>query len=487
MKLVSPTKILLPEDSDRVKSFLTYDDLSVKFQISRLKQNVRFRQGDPEKFLERMAELKEEQNKCLLQYDEDGNPYTYSGLWQDLSLRFGWNLENEIGRPEEEDMSIIPWKRVPHKPRYYQEEAFEALAKIGHGAIELPTGSGKTLIIMNLLKRFPVKTLIITPFSNITNQLRVDLEEAFGAKQVGQLGDKRKKVDRLFTVANAQSATRVEPGSKEWDELSQCEMVIFDESHMVPSESFRKICLSGVGKDARLRFFVSATQTRTDGSAMLLKGVTGPIVYRKSYKDLAKEGYLKEIKSRVFAVSPAKSSVSDPKKETRANLYNNPNVARLACMLAEKAYTLADRQVVILIEEYSQFLLLKNHMKIPYEFAHGTVTKDQKELLPEQYWKCDTEQIISDFNKGVLPCIIGTTAIATGVDIKPTGCIIYLQGGTSEIKVKQGVGRGTRPVAHKELWVCDFRVSGSKVLERHADNRKKIYETLTDQSIDEIG
>ena len=488
MKLVTPTKILLPEESEKVRRFLTYVDKSVGFQISKLKQNYHFKRNNPEAFLERVEALKEQQNQCLLFHDDKGNPWTYSGLWRDLRNHFGWGLENLCGSFSDEDLDLMPWKKVPHKMRNYQEQATNALIESGgHGAIELPTGSGKTLIIMNLLKRYPVKTLIITPYTNITTQLRKDLESAFGVANVGQLGDGRKKVDKLFTVANAQSATKITPGSKEWEVLSKCKMVIFDESHMVPAESFKNICLNGVAGNSKLRFFLSATQTRTDGSDLLLKGITGPVVFRKTYKELAEEKFLKQIKARVFKIPPARSPVRDPKKETRANLYENPNAARLAAMLAEKAFRLANRQVVILIEEYSQFLLLKNHMKIPYEFAHGSVSQDAKKVLPEEYWKCDVADIVDQFNKGNLPCMIGTTAISTGVDIKPTGCVIYLQGGKSEIKVKQGIGRGTRPVAHEDLWVCDFKVEGSPTLEAHANARAVIYKELTDLEVDEIG
>jgi superfamily II DNA or RNA helicase len=483
---VTKTKIILPHDGDDVKAFLTFNDKSVGFMISKLKKNFRFAQGDPEKFKARLDELKEQQNKCLLFYDVEGNPWTYSGLASDLTMRFGWTLKKQ-DLDVVSERSVFPWKKMPPPARYYQDEAFEELIKDTLGAVELPTGSGKTLIILKLLKHFSIKTLIITPFSNITNQLRLDLEESFGVRYVGQYGDGKKKTDKLFTVATAQSISRIKKNSVEWDNLSQCGMVIFDESHMVPAESFKTICLDGVASMCKHRYFLSATQTRTDGSEMLLKGITGPVVYRKTYIELANQGFLKKVNVKFFNVSPCRPPKEDPKKETRSNLYTNPSVAKFAAELAEKAYKVAGRQTVILIEEYEQFLLLKNFLTIPYEFAHGTVGEEAKKTLPKEYWKCDVNSIIEQFNKGNLPILIGTTAIATGVDIRPTGCIIYLQGGTSEIKVKQGVGRGTRPVAHTDLWVIDFNIVGSPTLERHARARSEIYKTLTENEVASIG
>lgn len=487
MRLVTPTKLILPEGGDQVKSFLTYTDKSVSFQISRMSQNFHFRVAEPVKYKAALDKLKSEQYKSLLFFDDQDQPWTYSGLWKDLADKFGWDKKTTLG-VDQESLRSIPWKNSPHEMRYYQKGAVDALMVAQHGAIELPTGSGKTRIILELMKKYPVKTLIITPFSNVTNQLRIDMEEAFGVKYVGQFGDGKKKTDKLFTVANAQSVTRVVPGSPEWENLSQCEMIIFDEAHTTPAETFKSICLDGgIGSNVGLRFFLSATQTRTDGSESVLTGITGPVVYRKSYLELAEEGYLKKIKVRIFKVAASNSTVSDPKKEIRQNMYDNPNVAKMAAIIAKKAFELQNRQVIILIEEYSQFLALKDHITIPYKFAHGTVAADAKKILPPEYWKCDVEAIVKEFNDGKLPCLIGTTAISTGIDLRPTGCLIYLQGGKSEIKIKQGVGRGTRPIAHKDLWVCDFKIVGSKMLENHADARVVIYKTLTRDTVDEIG
>ena len=213
MRLVTPTKLILPTDSKEVRDFLTYTDKSVGFQLSRIKQNFHFRRSDPEGYLKKIEDLKAEQKKCLLNFDDKGVPWTYSGLAPSLTKAFGWEVQREL-RSIDPESGVIPWKKKPFEMRYYQKEAFEALTSIGHGAIELPTGSGKSLIIVNLLKKYPVKTLIITPFTNITKQLRQDLEDSFGVKNVGQFGDGRKKIDKLFTVANAQSVTKVVPGSK---------------------------------------------------------------------------------------------------------------------------------------------------------------------------------------------------------------------------------------------------------------------------------
>jgi len=158
-------------------------------------------------------------------------------------------------------------------------------------------------------------------------------------------------------------------------------------------------------------------------------------------------------------------------------------VNRLAAEIAQKSITLGYRPTLIIIEEFKQFTLLKNYLSVPFEFVHGGASsQDVKDILPKEYWKCDIEQSVKNFNEGKTKLLIGTSAISTGVDLKPVGCLIYLQGGTSEIKVRQAIGRGTRPVPEfKDFWVIDFNIVGSASCERHFGSRKELYEDMSDE------
>lgn len=487
MRYDSPAVIILPDDSDKVKRFLSFTDRSVGYQLQKMKQNIFWKKKDPEAFESRIEELKKNQTRSLLFYNKDGLPCTYSGLWQDLQNIFGWELEQAPLKPEPKRQ--IPWEHAPKfPPRTYQRAAVDALIKAGHGAIELPTGAGKTLCLFTLCKELPVQTVIMTPAKTITNQIYEEMVHLFGKKFVGKYGDGKKEIKKLFTIATGQALTRIEQGTEEYEFFSKTEMFIADEAHTTPSETFEKVCL-GALKNAQYRFFVSATQMRNDGSDMVLKGITGPVVYRKDFKDLVEEKYLARPFFKVFNV-PSKgfAGAKDINKETQNQLYLNPNVNKLAADFAYKAITLANRPTVILIEEFGQFLALKNYITIPFEFAHGGASNREnadgtklRDILPKEYWDPDNEAIIERFNSGETKLLIGTSAIATGVDLRPTGCLIYLQGGMSEIKIKQAIGRGTRIVPGKEdVIVVDFKVNGSPSMERHCDTRIGIYEQLGD-------
>lgn len=477
MSLLSPTKILLPNDSDAVKHFLTFADTQVGFQLSKLRQNYRWAKSNPVTYQAQLDLLKAQQKKCLLFYTPAGQPYTYSGLWQDLQNKFGWEFKPPT--PDFSDMRSIPWQKIPDTSRYYQKEAVIALLQNGHASIELPTGSGKSLILLNLAKEIPVKTIIVTPFAATTNQLYDTFVKHFGKKFVGMYGDGKHEIGKLFTVAVAASMTRILPGTEAWEEFSQCECLMWDESHTTPAETFESVCM-GVAEHAKFKYFVSATQLRADGADMLLKGITGPIVYSKPFKDLVEEGYLARPVFKLFTVAGYGSqNKNDTKQETRAQLYENPNVNQLIGEIACKAVKLANRQTLIMIEEFKQFMVLKNFISEPFEFVHGGAPAEVKKFLPQEYWKPDVAQAVENFNTGKTKLLIGTSAISTGVDLKPVGCLIYAQGGKSEVKVRQAVGRGTRICSGKtDFWVIDFNVRGSNAMQRHSNIRKEIYETM---------
>jgi len=490
MILATPSTIILPEASDKVKEFLTYSDASIQYQIKELSKKHHWKRNDPEAFDARMSELKSQAYKSLLKYDANDSPYTYAGLWHELGEEFGWTISGEFECQPPKHM--IPWSHKPeHEIRYYQDDAAEALLANAHRgpvAIELPTGSGKSRIIEEICKRNPVQTTIVTPSKNVTNQLFREMQWLFGSKLVGKYGDGKHDIHKLFTVCTAQALMRIEQGSEEWEFFSECQQFVWDESHTTPANTFDAVEL-GLLRNVPYRFHVSATQMRHDGQDMKLRGIIGPIVYKKEFKELVDEGFLARPYFKVFNVAAyGLANNRDIAREQREQLYLNPNVNRLAAEFAIKSIALANRPTLILLDEFVQFAALRPYLgSIPFEFCHGGANGEDKkgtkvrDILPREFWESDVEGAVDRFNRGEKKLLVGTKAISTGVDTKPAGCVINLQGGLSEVATKQAIGRGTRVTeTKKDVIVVDFRVVGSSAMERHADTRVEIYKTMGD-------
>jgi superfamily II DNA or RNA helicase len=219
---------------------------------------------------------------------------------------------------------------------------------------------------------------------------------------------------------------------------------VADESHLVPANTLQRVC-SQLMALAPYRFFVSATQLRTDGLDLVLEGITGPIVYRKPLRELVDAGYLARPAFKMVRVkTQATLNVPDANRMTQEHLYYSPVVNRVAGDLVNQFVEVMRRPVLVLVDELEQFRHLAPHIRYEARFAHGPLTAETKKLVPEAHHDCDVTKLVEDFNAGEYPVLVGTSCVATGTDLKAPEAVIYLMGGVSEIKVAQAVGRGTR-------------------------------------------
>jgi superfamily II DNA or RNA helicase len=477
----NPHKVFLEDFSSselsRVKTTLAFSDGKAEQEYRRFKNNRWFpeRYGY-EVYQEKLTELKKQVHKNLLE-EEDGKFFTWSGLAGLLSKTTGHSIQSQVEYPEPK---MLPWVKIPPALRDYQSSSVEELLKVKHGAVALPTGSGKSYVILNLVKQLGLKTIIVAPSTSICNQLLSDFKEFVGPKYVGLYAGAKKKSDKLFTIGTYQSFTRIEEGSEDWKNLKTVKVLVVDESHTTPSQTLAKVCF-GLAKQAPYRFFFSATQLRNDGFDLLLDGIIGPIVKTMNVDDGAELGFLAKPLFKIFKVNSSSSLVSkDVNKMTREHLYYNPNVVRKVADLVNHA-TEAGIPTVVLIKEMKQFAKLLPYLRSECAFAHANLTEDQKEIVPEQYWESDPTELVKLFNEGKSKLLIGTSCISTGTDIRPVQMLIYWQGGKSEIQFKQAVGRGTRMVPGKKFChIVDFDVVDVPTLHRHTMVRVKMAKSISD-------
>src|SRR5690242_4312949 len=102
LRIVSPTVMIIPEDSPVLRKYLSYRDRSVEFQISKLKRQAAFSDWAAS----RMETLKKEVVREAFWFDEDGQMCTHPGLAKDLQGIFHWEIENLIEYPKP---ILMPW------------------------------------------------------------------------------------------------------------------------------------------------------------------------------------------------------------------------------------------------------------------------------------------------------------------------------------------------------------------------------------------
>lgn len=464
-----PVKIYLDDYSEEEYSYLfsklTYTDKSVDHQIRQLKNNPWYIKSMGEQaFTQKLEELKAEQKKQVL-YQDSGGVYTLSGLKSFLSQLFpkaDWASNYTV--PE---VKLLRFEKIPKLTlREYQEKSIVRLLEARHGNTELATGAGKTAVLLYLAKETGLKTVVAAPSTDIATTIYRLFVDHFGKSKVGKFMGTKKETGKLITVATAQSLTRIEPGTEHYDNLSKAECFMFDECHLVAAQTFFKIA-TGICANAPYRYFCSATPERNDGKDLLMKGIIGDAVCRKTIKDLIEEGYLARISTTIMDVeSDDTYSNLNAMRMNQHHLYTNMKIVKFISDISEQALR-SNIPTLILIDEHDQEALLKANMRVTYEYASGGT---------------DTHKIVEDFNAGRIMCVVGTSAVSIGSDFKSNRLTIAWQGGRSGTKVKQGpIGRSTRldPRTGKtECRIIDFRISNVPMQKKHANSRIGYYEEV---------
>lgn len=491
IRLVTPTIARLEGYSKdpKLKLMLAYVDKKVEYDIKRLKDQLKWYLNDSSKYENlqlQIEELKKQRNKSLLFEDRDGL-WTYSGLANVIAQAFG---DQVVRSYDLVPPKLLPWNNPPkYAPDDYQKQAAEALvagSDTGPKRIEVATGLGKSLIIALVIKSLGLKSIVVSPSTSIAKQLYDEFCYLFGKRYVGFFGGGKKQSDKLITVAIDDSLVQVTEESEHWANLRSNQVLTWDESHTSPALTLQEVCMGLLGNVPR-RYFASATQERADGTKIVLDGITGDTVLSMTAQEGVERGYLaKPVVSMVQVTSNARFIPTDPGKCTRQHLYYNPKVNEIAALLANR-FVSANRPTLILIQEIEQFSYLLPHLKHQVAFAHAALTDKNKKTIPKEYWESDITGLVSDFNDGKIPILVGTTCISMGTDLRVPEAVIYLQGQSSVVKVMQALGRSTRggfsrnvlnPWTKQKKLDCfyvDFDVVNVPLLHRHANIRKNTY------------
>lgn len=175
-------------------------------------------------------------------------------------------LDNVIPSPFYED--------VEFELRDYQREAVERWMMEKRGIIVLPTGSGKTIIAMEIMRRLSVSTLVVVPTLALLEQWKERLS-IFG--EVGEFSGKKKELKPITVTTYDSAYINAELLGDKFM------LIIFDECHHLPAEAYRNIAQMSV---APYRLGLTAFPERSDNLHELLPDLIGPVVYKKGPGEL---------------------------------------------------------------------------------------------------------------------------------------------------------------------------------------------------------
>lgn len=345
--------------------------------------------------------------------------------------------------------------------REYQSKALAAWQKAGRrGSLELPTGSGKTVIAIAAIEDLETPTLVVVPTIDLLDQWVDELDAEFDCP-IGRLGGGSQQVEEV-TVSTYDSAYL------RADELgNQFGLVVFDEVHHLGGEGYRDIARL-LAAPARLG--LTATFERPDGAHEQVSELVGAVVFQLEAEELAGE-YLAayDIKQIAVSLTPEERERYEDNQGTFTDYLAQSNVelrsgsdyqelvkrsgtdpqareALLAKQRAREVMMNAERK----IDQLADILDRHREDRVIVFTAHTDLVYRLSEqfLLPaitHETGASERKAILEKFRRGEYSRIVTANVLDEGIDVPAANVAVLLSGSGSEREFTQRLGRILRP------------------------------------------
>ncbi|GEM_PF-4719980 len=336
--------------------------------------------------------------------------------------------------------------------RDYQEEAVREAIKAGRGFIELPTGTGKTLIMAGILKNLNIeRAAIITPSIALAEQIKRDLSYMLN-EEIG-LMISNTKIKKNITV------TTYATFKKRPTEFMNVDVLIMDEvHHLTGVKTFEAVWRN----PAKYKFGLSATATVDKVNLKYVFAILGNCIYKKSIGELT--DYLPEPTVLFFRMKYEDGRFDNlqdinPFQRYRLEIIRNPVRNRLIARLGGIMVDLGLNTLILCSKKehaYYIHMYLRQLEGINVPIIWSNVSANLR------------NDIVQNFEKYKIA--IATTIFDEGINIPSLNVIINATGEASSIKTIQRAGRGFRKTKNKSnLLIIDFIDSFSS----HAEYKSK--------------
>jgi superfamily II DNA or RNA helicase len=328
------------------------------------------------------------------------------------------------------------------------------------GVLELPTGSGKTVIGIAAMEALDGPALVVVPTIDLLTQWRDELTTEFDCP-VGQLGGGEQRVEDV-TVATYDSAylRAAELGDR-------FGLVVFDEVHHLGGEGYRD---SARLLAAPARLGLTATFERPDDAHEVVAALLGPLIHRISVDDLAGEHLADyDIKRLTVALTDEERDIYERHQSTFTDYLASSNIqlrsgsdyqelvkrsgtdprARAALLAKQRAREVtmnAERKVERLAE------ILDRHRTdrvIVFTASTDLVYRlSERFLIPaitHETGADERETILQRFRDGTYSRVVTANVLDEGVDVPDANVGVVLAGSGSEREFTQRLGRILRP------------------------------------------
>lgn len=348
----------------------------------------------------------------------------------------------------------------------YQEEAVNKALDTKRLIVKSPTGSGKTLIMAQLVNNFPEAKIVILFNSKHLLKQTYKFFETCGIKEVGvNFGEGY--LDGRIMLSTIQSIQRIlDPY------VVEGEVLMVDEVHEFAAGKTSQAVLDSFPK-AQYRFGFTATPPPDKYRLLSLTEVLGEVYEVRSVKELIEDDVLTRPNIKILNFQYSNEEACDNYYSSYPDTYEKyvTNEKRksdyLKDLIIENSQSKDHTRHLILVKSLAHLEKLK---KILQRAGLYVLTIEGKDDLDERY------RAVKDFRDTQNAILIGTKVLQTGVSIDEITHFYNLRELKSEISTIQALGRALRKYKEKpEVFVFDFSTTNIRYLSAHRTERIKTY------------
>lgn len=157
----------------------------------------------------------------------------------------------------------------------YQKEAIDNMLLSENGILVAPSGSGKTIMGIDLIARIKQPALILVHKKQIFNQWLERIESFLNIpkREIGQFASNKKKAGDKVTVAMIQTLNKMQNHN---DIANKFGIIVIDECHHVPAKMFRNVITKF---NPYYLYGLTATPERKNNDEKLIFIYLGDILY----------------------------------------------------------------------------------------------------------------------------------------------------------------------------------------------------------------
>jgi superfamily II DNA or RNA helicase len=383
--------------------------------------------------------------------------YRYAALRQVLSAR-GVDCDDRV--LGDGDLPTLDLSTT-YDLREYQRDALDAWRDAGdRGVVELPTGSGKTVIAIGAMVALGTPTLVVVPTIDLLEQWRRELEAEFDVP-VGQFGG-GEQTEEAITVATYDSAyLRADEVGGDFG------LVVFDEVHHLGGEGYRDI---GRMLAAPARLGLTATFERPDGAHEVVSDLVGGKAYELDVDDLAGEHLAPyDIRRVSVELTPEEREAYEEAQGTFVDYLRTSNLrldsgsdyqklvmrsgtdprAREALLAKQRARDVmmnSDAKVAALADlldrhRGDRVIVFTAHTDLVYRLSRRFLVP----AITNETGAKERREILERFREGTYSRVVTANVLDEGVDVPDANVAVILSGSGSEREFTQRLGRILRP------------------------------------------